>query len=76
MKMISSTIITSTKGVTLISAIGRARRWPRLRVRRSVFWIAAPMAQVSSWRDRMVANSSAKVSYPATMRSPSDDSLL
>jgi phosphate transport system substrate-binding protein len=33
-------------------------------------------SHASSWRDRMVANSSAKASYPATIRPASVDSLL
>ena len=67
MKMISSTSITSTKGVTLISLITAALPRPirdggAARRHRPISSHLHPSDQASSWRDRMVANSSAKAS--------------
>ena len=74
MKIISSTSITSTKGVTLISDIGMLRRRPLLRTRLTT---EAAMDHSSSiWRDRRVENSSENASHPPVMRSASPDSLL
>ena len=64
MKMIRSTSITSTKGVTLISLIAAARplRRPRRPPPPDDLMTPPAIAQESSWRDRIVANSSAKLS--------------
>ena len=63
MKMISSTSITSTIGVTLISAIGRLRAAPAAAARgRRPAATRPSQAARSSWRDRIIANSSAKLS--------------
>ena len=65
MKMISSTSITSTNGVTLISLIAAA--WPRDAAppppaAARLHHPRAHRSAASSWRDRIVANSSAKAS--------------
>jgi hypothetical protein len=64
MKMISSTSITSMNGVTLISLIAAPapRRPLAVRRRPPISRHPRPSAQESSWRDRIVENSSAKLS--------------
>ena len=81
MNTMSSTSITSTKGVTLISLtmpIWRSERRPRLLLETFPPPTAAPNGQTlsSSWREMMAENSSAKFSNRAPMRVMSEENLL
>ena len=85
MKMISSTSITSTNGVTLISCMGVCLR---ARLRRpppglAGGWTLAAMGSIlrsqvltSIWRDTMAENSSAKASSRWLRREESAANLL